>query len=756
MTDAMFRDAPDLPFDPEQALQTGDESMPPPSTMNPSPIASIWTGKPYPLGATVFAGGTNFALFSEHATGVDLCLFDSEGAGEESIRIHMTEYTDGVWHCFVPGVGNGQLYAYRVSGPFDPAAGHRFNDKKVVLDPYAKAITGLISWSPEMFGYPVGEVEADLKRDERDNAEGMPRCVVVSSFDWEKDSPPDIPLHSSVIYEAHVKGFSELCPLIPENIRGTYAGLGSEPAIAYFKNLGITAVELLPVHHFVNDDYLEQKGLVNYWGYNSIGYFAPHSAYSSSGVQGEQVTEFRQMVKNLHAAGIEVILDVVYNHTGEGNHMGPTLSFRGIDNLSYYRTVPDDRRFYMDYTGCGNSLNMMHPRTLQLIMDSLRYWVTEMHVDGFRFDLASTLARELHEVNRLSAFFDIIHQDPVLCRVKLIAEPWDVGDGGYQVGNFPVLWAEWNGKYRDCIRKYWKGDDGKVPEFASRLTGSSDLYNHDGKRPYASINFITAHDGFTLHDLVSYNDKHNEANGEGNADGDSNNASWNCGAEGITDDVGINRLRRRQMRNFLTTLFLSQGVPMLSGGDEMARTQGGNNNAYCQDSEISWYSWNLSPEQEALRNYVSRLIRFRKDHPVFRRPKFFQGRPVRGLGIKDVMWVNADGREMDDEEWENGYSRTIGVLFGGRTVDVKDERGQPVTDDTFLLLFNAHYEPIPFKLPRVKNSKAGWHLLINTTDENGFVDHAGEVVQPGVEFSVYERSIAVFRHGRRRHSDGPR
>ena len=593
------------------------------------------------MGAKTNAEGTNFTLFSENSTGVDLCLFNHPDDAQESARIRLTEVTDAVWHCFLPKITSGQLYGFRVHGLYDPEEGHRFNEFKLLIDPYARAIAGLIKWSDEMFAYTIGGEDADLNKDTRDSAAGLPKSVVVSDeFDWAGDAGPDIPLAESVIYEVHVKGFSKLCPHIPEAIRGSYAALGSDFAIDYFKRLGVTAVELVPVHHFVNDEHLEKRGLSNYWGYNSIGYFAPHSTYSSSGILGQQVIEFKEMVKKLHAAGLEVILDVVYNHTGEGNHMGPTLSFRGADNAAYYRLVARDRRYYMDYTGCGNSLNMMHPRVLQLIMDSLRYWILEMHVDGFRFDLASTLARELHEVNRLSAFFDIVHQDPVISRVKLIAEPWDVGEGGYQVGNFPVLWAEWNGKYRDCMRKYWRGDEGTIGEFASRLTGSSDLYHQDGKRPYASINFITAHDGFTLNDLVSYNEKHNEANGEGNQDGDSNNNSWNCGAEGPTESEEINGLRRRQMRNFLATLFLSQGVPMLTGGDEFARTQNGNNNVYCQDTELSWFNWERNATQEAQTAFVIKLIRFRKEHPVFRRPKFFQGRPIRGLGIKDIMWLN--------------------------------------------------------------------------------------------------------------------
>ncbi len=708
---------------------------------------TVWLGRSYPLGAAVTPEGTNFAIFSQNATGVELCLFNGADDTEPSARITLKERTDDVWHCFLPGIGHGQLYAYRVSGPYDPGAGHRFNKSKLLLDPYAKAIAGPIKWCDEMFSYQFGGDDADLHPDTRDNAAGMPKSVVVANgFDWNGDRKLDVPLAESVIYEVHVKGFSKLCPDIPENIRGTYAALGSDFAIDYFTRLGVTAIELLPVQHFVNDDYLEKKGLANYWGYNSIGYFAPHWAYSSAGCLGDQVREFKEMVKRLHAAGIEVILDVVYNHTGEGNHMGPTLCFRGVDNAAYYRLVGDDRRYYMDYTGCGNSLNMMHPRTLQLIMDSLRYWVQEMHVDGFRFDLASTLARELHEVNRLSAFFDIIHQDPVISRVKLIAEPWDVGEGGYQVGNFPVLWAEWNGKYRDCIRKYWKGDEGHIGEFASRLTGSSDLYQSDGKRPYASINFITAHDGFTMNDLVSYNDKHNDANQEGGSDGDSNNNSWNCGAEGPTDDAGIVALRHRQLRNFFATLLLSQGVPMISGGDEFARSQDGNNNVYCQDNELSWFSWERSGDQRQLTDFVSRLIQFRKTHSVFRRPKFFQGRAIRGLGIKDIMWFNPDGKEMSDEEWSVGYARSMGVLLSGLGMDVRDFKGEPITDDTFVILFNAHHEQIEFRFPRIKNSRAGWEMILDTNLPEGFLAnktrHSAAASVP-----VEARSVVVLKHG---------
>ncbi len=708
----------------------------------------IWQGEPYPLGATVRAEGVNFAVFSENATGVDLCLFDDADETQETVRFRMTEQTDQVWHCFLPDMKGGQLYGYRVYGAYDPAKGHRFNDAKLLLDPYAKAITGLVSWGPEMFGYEMGGAgdKSDLFRDYRDNAWCMPKCVVVDDqFDWGDDRPPGTPLAASVIYEAHVKGFSKLCPDIPEGIRGSYAAMGSEFAVGYFKKLGVTAVEILPAQHFVNDEFLINKGLSNYWGYNSIGYFAPHSAYSSTGNTGGQVAEFKQMVKSLHAAGIEVILDVVYNHTGEGNHLGPTLCFRGVDNTAYYRVLADDKRFYMDYTGTGNTLNMMHPRVLQLIMDSLRYWVLEMHVDGFRFDLAATLARELHEVSRLSAFFDIIHQDPVLSRVKLIAEPWDVGEGGYQVGNFPVLWTEWNGKYRDCVRSYWKGEDNGVGELAFRLTGSSDLYQRDGKRPYASINLLTAHDGFTLHDLVSYNDKHNEDNGENSQDGANDNRSWNCGAEGLTDDAEINTMRRRQMRNFLTTIFLSQGVPMLCGGDEFARTQSGNNNAYCQDNEISWFNWEWTEEQRRQKDFSARLIQFRHDHPVFRRPKFFVGRKIRGSDIKDVMWIDTNGTEMTDDDWNSSHVKCLGMMLGGDTADVRDYHGELIKDDTFLLLLNAYHAPVKYVLAGKKD--VDWQMLIDTKLEEGFLEIATTHAS-GDEIELEQRSMCVLRLSR--------
>jgi isoamylase len=679
-----------------------------------------WLGYPYPLGATWLGNGVNFALFSETAASVELCLFDNIEATEENIRIPVTEHTDQVWHVFLPEARPGQFYGFRVSGPYDPKRGLRFNSSKLLLDPYAKAIAGEVNWADEMFGYVVGGKDEDLTQDFRDDAWGVPKSIVIdNAFDWHDDKRLGIPLHRSVIYEVHVRGFSKLWSDVPEELRGTYAALGSPAAIDYFKKLGVTALELLPVHAHINDKALIDRGLTNYWGYNTIGFFAPHAQYSSSGQLGEQVVEFKSMVRNLHAAGIEVILDVVYNHTAEGNHLGPTLCFRGIDNLAYYRLQPDNPRLYLDFTGTGNTFNVLNSRALQLVMDSLRYWVLEMHVDGFRFDLASSLARDHEGVNKLHAFFEIIHQDPVLSQVKLIAEPWDVGKGGYQVGNFPVLWAEWNGKYRDTMRSFWKGDEGRIGELAYRLTGSPDLYQHNGRRPYASINFITAHDGFTLTDLASYNEKHNELNGDGNNDGDNNNLSWNCGVEGPTDNPEINALRERQRRNFLTTLFLSQGVPMLSGGDEWGRTQNGNNNAYCQDNEISWFNWERDEKQNQFLEFTRKLIQLRKDHPVFRRPKFFQGRRIRGSEIRDVMWFNPGGSEMSDEEWASPFVRCIGMLLSGDTMDVFNFQGEPIRDDTFLLLINAHYEPIPFVLPGQEHIE--WQLILDTMDPNGFL-----------------------------------
>ena len=703
----------------------------------------LWKGRPNPLGATVNEHGVNFALFSENATAVDLCLFDDASAPSETMRLPMYERTNQVWHCLVPGLKAGQIYGYRVHGPFEPSQGHRFNPAKLLLDPYAKAITGLVAWGPEMFGYAQdGSEDADLKLDSRDNAPCMPKSVVVDdAFDWGRDPVLDIGQAESVYYELHVKGFSRLCPHIPEEIRGSYAALAHPFAIDYFKKLGVTAVELLPVHHFVNDEFLENKGLTNYWGYNSIGYFAPHSAYSSTGVAGEQVREFKEMVKALHSAGLEVILDVVYNHTGEGNQLGPMLCFRGIDNAAYYRLVQNDRRYYMDYTGTGNTLNMQHPFVLQLLMDSLRYWVTEMHVDGFRFDLASTLAREFHDVSKLSAFFDLIHQDPIISKVKLIAEPWDVGEGGYQVGNFPVLWQEWNGKYRDCLKAYWKGDLGLLGEVAYRLTGSADLFEWGGRRPYASVNFLTAHDGFTLYDTVAYNEKHNEANGENNQDGHNDNRSWNCGAEGPTEDESINTLRRKQLRNFLATLLLSQGVPMIVGGDEFGRTQKGNNNAYCQDNEISWVNWEHAAWQKALLAFTRRLIEERKRHPIFRRPKYFQGRRIVGDQIKDLMWFNTDGSEMTKEHWQSA-NRCVAMLLSGDALDVRDPQGEPVRDDTFVFLFNAYHEQVNFALPGKES--VHWQPFLNTYEESGFPQEA-PLSSSGDDFPVEGRSLCILR-----------
>ena len=677
-------------------------------------------GYPYPLGATWMGNGVNFALFSEHATGVELCLFDDLEATEENIRIPVSEHTDQVWHEFLPDVRPSQLYGYRVSGRYDPERGLRFNSSKLLLDPYAKAIAGEVSWADEMFGYVIGDKKEDLAQDFRDDAWGVPKSVVIdAAFDWQGDRRPGIPLPDSVIYEVHVKGFSKLWNEVPEELRGTYAGLGSASAIDYFKKLGVTSVELLPVHAHIDDKSLIDRGLTNYWGYNTIGFFAPHAQYSSSGQMGEQVVEFKSMVRSLHLAGIEVILDVVYNHTAEGNHLGPTLCFRGIDNSSYYRLLADNPRFYLDYTGTGNTLDTLHPRTLQMVMDSLRYWASEMHVDGFRFDLAPALARDGTGVNKFHAFFKVIRQDPILSQLKLIAEPWDVGDGGYQVGNFPAPFSEWNGKYRDTVRSFWKGDEGRIGEMGYRLTGSPDLYRHNGRRPYSSINFVTAHDGFTLNDLVRYNEKHNEANGDGNKDGDSNNLSWNCGVEGPTDEPQINALRERQRRNFLTTLFLSQGVPMLTGGDERGRTQNGNNNAYCQDNEISWFDWTRDEKQNQFLEFTRRLIQFRKDHPVFRRPKFLKGRRIPGSEIRDVMWFNPGGNLMSEEEWASPFVRCLGMLLSGDTSDVVTFEGEPVRDDTFLLLINAHYEPIAFVLPGQENLE--WQLILDTTNPSGFL-----------------------------------
>ena len=702
----------------------------------------IRPGTPYPLGATWDGAGVNFAIFSEHATRVELCLFDSAESKTESQRVTLPEYTDMVWHGYLPDAMPGQLYGYRIHGPYEPAAGYRFNPSKVVLDPYARTIGRTVRWGPEMFGYRLGDPQEDLSKDERDNAALAPLGAVADvAFTWGDDAPPRIPWHKTIIYETHVKGFTQLHPDIPKRLRGTYGAFATETITQYLQNLGVTAVELLPVHHFVTDKMLEDKGLTNYWGYHTLGYFAPEVRYApSGGAPGHSVREFKRMVRALHRAGIEVILDVVYNHTAEGNQMGPTLSLRGVDNASYYRLSPENPRYYVDFTGCGNTLNMRHPRVLQLIMDSLRYWVTEMHVDGFRFDLASALARELHDVDKLGAFFDIIHQDPTLAHVKLIAEPWDLGEGGYQVGNFPIGWTEWNGKYRDTVRRFWKGDGGVMSEFATRLTGSSDLYEQSGRRPYASINFITAHDGFTLRDLVSYNEKHNEANKENNQDGMNDNVSWNCGAEGPTTDPTINALRERQMRNFLATLFFSQGVPMLRGGDELGQTQAGNNNAYCQDNEISWLSWDVTNGTKALLEFTRKIIGILKSQPALQRRNFFQGRRLRGTDAKDIAFFGPSGQEMDDKAWNAGFVRSLGVRISGDLMEERDEHGTPIVGDTLVLLLNAHHEPIAFRLP---SSKAGysWELMLDTADPQ----KEAYLLRRGVQYELKGRSLALLR-----------
>jgi isoamylase len=701
----------------------------------------VWPGDPYPLGATWTGVGVNFALFSAHATNVELCLFDSPDAVTESARVTLPEQTDMVWHGFLPDARPNQLYGYRVHGPYEPQRGHRFNPNKVVMDPYAKSVARTIRWADEMFGYRVGDSQDGRSFDDRDNAQYSPLAAVVDpAFTWGDDRPPRTPWHNTVIYELHVRGFTKRHPRIREEIRGTYEALTTEPVVEHLKHLGVTAVELMPIHHHARDRHLEQKGLTNYWGYNSFGYFAPERRLASSRSPAGPVREFKRMVRALHAAGLEVILDVVYNHTAEGNHLGPTLSLKGIDNASYYRLVSDNPHYYMDFTGCGNTLNMRSPQVLQLIMDSLRYWVLEMHVDGFRFDLASALARELYDVDRLASFFDIVHQDPVLSQVKLIAEPWDLGEGGYQVGNFPVLWTEWNGKYRDTVRRFWRGDDGTVSELATRLAGSNDLYASSGREPYASINFVTAHDGFTLADLVTYNDKHNEPNGEDNRDGESNNLSWNCGIEGPSDDRAVAELRWRQMRNFLATLLLSQGVPMISHGDEVARTQQGNNNAYCQDNELTWIDWELTGQQQALYEFASRLVHFRRSQPVLRRRKYFQGRSIRGGGIKDVAWFAPDGREMADQTWSSDSVRSLGMLLSGNAIEEVDERGEQITGDTLLVLLSAHDDKVPFTLPPLEPDQY-WQRVIDTFDG----EPAEWTFQSGTRYPLQSRSVAVFK-----------
>jgi isoamylase len=703
---------------------------------------AVWHGTPYPLGATWDGEGTNFALYSENAEEVELCLFDAPDASEPTSTYRLRSQTAFVWHGYLPGVGPGQYYGYRVMGPYEPQRGLRFNPAKLVVDPYAKALAGAVDWSAHPWAYSFDAPDKDLIADDRDSAAGVPKGVVIDpGFDWEGDTQLRTPWHSTVIYEAHVKGLTMLHPEVPEELRGTYAGLAHPAVIEHLKSLGVTAIELLPIHEIVDEYFLHERGLRNYWGYNTLNFFSPAGRYAHARDYGAQVREFKEMVKALHRNGMEVILDVVYNHTAEGNHLGPTLSYRGIDNPTYYRLTPQDRRFYMDYTGCGNSLNMMHPQTLQLVMDSLRYWILEMHVDGFRFDLAATLARELHDVDRLAAFFDIIHQDPVISQTKLIAEPWDLGEGGYQVGNFPVLWAEWNGKYRDTVRAYWRGDPGVHGELGYRLTGSSDLYEHNGRKPFASINFITAHDGFTLNDLVSYNHKHNEANKEQNRDGHDHNISYNFGEEGPTDDPEINRRRERQKRNFLATLFLSQGVPMLTAGDEMGRTQGGNNNGYAQDNEISWVSWDLSDRDRDLLAFAQRVARLRRDHPVFRRRNFFQGRRIRGSKLEDITWFRMDGQEMTEGDWNSDIFRTFGMRLAGDAMIEFDGRGERILDDTFLVLCNADPTARTFVIPHAAPD-VRW-LLEFDTDAPG--DEPGSrTARPGEEIDIAARSMQVY------------
>jgi isoamylase len=697
--------------------------------MNSDPI-EVWPGRAYPLGPSFDGAGTNFALFSEVAEAVDLCLFDDAGSEH---RVRLEEVDAFSWHAYLPSVGPGQRYGYRVHGPYDLDEGIRCNPRKLLLDPYARAIEGQVDWNSSCYGH-------DLKYPNAINIEDSAPHVFKSvvhhpHFDWAGDKSPDRPLHETVIYEAHLKGLTKRHPEVPEALRGTYAGFAHPAVIEHLLSLGVTAVELMPIHQFVHDQRLVERGLRNYWGYNTIGFFAPHNEYASTGQRGEQVNEFKSMVRTLHQAGIEVILDVVYNHTAEGNHLGPTLCFKGIDNRAYYRVVTDEPEFYYDTTGTGNSLNVSHPHTLQLIMDSLRYWITEMHVDGFRFDLAATLAREFHEVDRLSTFFDMIQQDPVVSRVKLIAEPWDIGEGGYQVGNFPPLWSEWNGRFRDTVRDFWRGEPSTVAEFASRLTGSSDLYQNDTRRPFASVNFVTAHDGFTLRDLVSYNEKHNEANGEQNADGESHNRSWNCGAEGEAEDPEVFTCRVRQQRNFLTTLLTAQGVPMLAGGDELGRTQNGNNNAYCQDNELSWVDW--SSIDESLLAFTRWVIAFRREHPAFRRRRFFQGRPIRGT--LDIGWFKPDGKSMTDQDWNVGYARSLGVFLNGKAIQGHDEHGRPVTDDSFILLFNAHTAGVRWTIP--EDYGPAWRLILDTRRR----EPEGQPREVERRITTSARSVAVLQ-----------
>ncbi|HEX2239196.1 MAG TPA: glycogen debranching protein GlgX [Gammaproteobacteria bacterium] len=710
-------------------------------TGTPLSVRRVRPGRSYPLGATWDGRGINFALYAENATRVELCLFDSPQAECEAVRIPLPEHTDQVWHVYLPELTPEQVYGYRVHGPYDPATGHRFNPHKMLLDPYARAIARRTRWHDALFGYRTNDPAGDLSFDARDSAPCAPLAVVIDpAFSWGEDRPPRTPWHNTIIYELHVRGFTMRHPGIPEDLRGTYAGLACEPAIQHLRNLGVTAVELLPVHFHLDDRHLVERGLVNYWGYNSLGYFAPENWYDAPTCRLGAVAEFKMMVRTLHEAGIEVILDVVYNHTAEGNQLGPTLSMRGIDNAAYYRLAPDPR-YYMDYTGCGNTLNMRNPRVLQLIMDSLRYWVQEMHVDGFRFDLASALARELHEVDRLAGFFDIIHQDPVLSQIKLIAEPWDLGEGGYQVGNFPPGWTEWNGKYRDSVRRFWRGDGGVVGEFATRFCGSSDLYEWSSRRPYASINFVTCHDGFTLEDLVSYNEKHNEANGEDNRDGTWDNLSWNTGVEGPTNNNSILDLRDRRKRSFLATLLFSQGVPMILAGDELGHTQSGNNNAYCQDNEASWLNWDLNERQKALLRFVRRVIRLRREQPVFRRRRFFHGKSIEGAGAPDIAWLNVDGSEMTAETWTQEWVKCLGVILFGDSIDV-DEYGEEISGDTLLVLFNAApSHMIPFTLLELVERQP-WELLLDTFTPQH--EHSRFPARRAYDLQPF--SAALFRH----------
>jgi glycogen operon protein len=698
-------------------------------------------GKPYPRGAKWDGNGVNFSVFSENAEKIEILLYESSDANDPARIITLTEKTASTWHGYIPEIGPGQLYAYRVYGPYEPTKGHRFNPSKTLIDPYAKALTRDVIWDDALFGFIIGDPDEDISFDQRDSSAYIPKSVVIDqSFDWEGDTRLLIPWNETIIYETHIKGLTHLHPEIPESIRGTYIAASSEPVIRHLTSLGITAIELMPVQQHVNDRLLLEKGLKNYWGYNTIGFFAPDFRYSSRDKPGEQVNEFKEMVRAFHKSGIEVIMDVVYNHTAEGNRLGPTLCFKGLDNASYYLLNPEDQRYYMDFSGCGGCFNMSHPRVLQFVMDSLRYWVIEMHIDGFRFDLASTLAREFYEVDRLSTFFDVICQDPVLSQVKLIAEPWDLGPGGYQVGNFPELWSEWNGKYRDTVRKFWKGDEGQLSELGYRMTGSSDLYRYSNRNPHASINFITCHDGFTLSDLVSYNVKHNESNSENNLDGADDNNSWNCGTEGPTEDTEIRDLRVRQMKNLLATLFLSQGTPMIHGGDELGKTKNGNNNTYCHDSELSWLLWDLSEENRSVLDFTRNLIKIRREHPVFRRKSFFQGRKLAGRDVKDIHWIKPDGKEMRAKEWKHSFARSLGIILSGNAIPDVDIHGKRICDDSFLLLLNAHAESMDFVLPKAPGDH--WRLILDTNLAESYF--SGEISQNLPSYLLAPRSLALF------------